>query len=97
LFCIIITILIYDLPFQPGLSTCCPKAKNIPLFFHKCPILVGKLERKRLLGRPKNRREYIIKMGLKVMEWKMFYWIYLAQDRCRWLVGVNSTLNLRVP
>jgi hypothetical protein len=54
-----------------------------------CRVLVGKPEEKRSLGRPKSRREVIIKnqsfrnmmVGLK--------WIHLASDADQWraLVG----------
>ena len=45
-------------------------------------VLVGKLGRKRPLGRPRRRWEDNIKMNLKEVEWrKGTDWIYLAQDR----------------
>jgi hypothetical protein len=46
-------------------------------------ILVGKLEGKRPLGRPRVRRRCVdnIKMDLREIEWDGMDWIDLAQDR----------------
>jgi hypothetical protein len=60
-------------------------------------LLVGKLERKKPLGRPRRRwinniKMNLLKIGLNVMDW-----IGLAQNRCRWRALVNSVMNLRVP
>jgi hypothetical protein len=60
-------------------------------------LLVGKPERKRLLGRPRRRWVDNIRMDLGEVEWGDVDWIGLAQDRNRWRVLVNSVLNLRVP
>jgi hypothetical protein len=46
-----------------------------------CRILVGKLEGKRPIGRPKCKWEDNITMDLKVIEWGYVGWIYLAQNR----------------
>jgi hypothetical protein len=46
-----------------------------------CRILIGNLERKRLLGRPRLRWEDNIKMYLRETEWDDMDWIDLAQDR----------------
>ena len=51
-------------------------------------VLVGKLEGKRPLGRPRRRWE----VGLGYEDW-----IGLAQDRDRWRALVNAVRNLRVP
>jgi hypothetical protein len=58
-----------------------------------CKILVGKLQGKILLGKPRHRQE----------ENKMDFmmggndWIDLAQDRNQWRALVNTVMNLRVP
>jgi hypothetical protein len=44
-------------------------------------ILVGKREKKTLLGRPRRRWEDNIRMDLREIRWKGVSWIYLAQDR----------------
>jgi hypothetical protein len=44
-------------------------------------ILVGKLEGKRPLRRPRQRREDNIRIGLGEAGWQGVYWIHLAQDR----------------
>jgi hypothetical protein len=44
-------------------------------------ILVGKPEGKRLLGRPKRRREDNIRMDFRDIEWEGMDWMNLAQDR----------------
>jgi hypothetical protein len=60
-------------------------------------LLVGKLEGKRPLGRPRRRWGDNIKMDLVEVGWGDVDWIGLAQDRNRWRALVNSVLNLRVP
>ena len=44
-------------------------------------VLVGKLEGKRLFGRPRLRWEDNIKMDLQEVECESMDWIELAQDR----------------
>jgi hypothetical protein len=44
-------------------------------------VLVGKPEGKRLLGRPRRRWEYNIKMDLQEVGCGGMDWIELAQDR----------------
>jgi len=46
----------------------------------KYNVLVGKPERKRLLGSPRLRWEDNIKIVLQDVEWGVD-WIYVAQDR----------------
>jgi hypothetical protein len=60
-------------------------------------VLVGKPEGKRPLGRPIRRWEDNIKIDLQEMVCGGMDWIYLAQDRERWLALVIEVMNLRVP
>jgi hypothetical protein len=60
-------------------------------------VLVGKLEGKRPLGRPRPRWEENIKMDLQEIGCGGMDWIELAQDRDRWRVLVKAVMNLRVP
>jgi hypothetical protein len=60
-------------------------------------ILVGKLERKKPLGRPRRRWVDNIKMDLRDIVWDCMCWIDLAKGRDQWRVLVNTVLNLRVP
>jgi hypothetical protein len=59
-------------------------------------VLVGKLEGKRTLGRPRRRWEYNIKMDLQEVGGSGD-WMELAQDRDRWRALVNTVMNLQVP
>jgi hypothetical protein len=60
-------------------------------------ILVGMLEGKRPLRRPRRRWVNNIKMDLREMGWSGMDWIDLAQDRDQWRALVNAIINLRVP
>jgi hypothetical protein len=60
-------------------------------------ILVGKLEGKRPLGRPRSRWVNNIKMDLRQIGWDDMDWIDLAQDRDQWRALVNTVMNLWVP
>jgi len=60
-------------------------------------VLVGKLEGKRPLRRPRCRWEDNIKMDLQEVGCGGMDWIELAQDRDRWWTLVNAVMNLRVP
>jgi hypothetical protein len=60
-------------------------------------FLLEKPEGKRPLGRPSNRWEDNIKMGMQEVKLGGMDWIKLAQDRSRWLELVNAVMNLRVP
>jgi hypothetical protein len=60
-------------------------------------LLVGKLEGKRPLGRPRRWWVHNFRMDLGEVGWGVVDWIDLAQDRNRWRALVNSVLNLRVP
>jgi hypothetical protein len=59
-------------------------------------ILMGTLEGRRPLGRPRWRWEDNIKIDLQDVGWGMD-WIELAQDRDRWRAVVNAVMNFRVP
>ena len=60
-------------------------------------VLVGKLEGKRLLGRPRRRWVDNIRMDLQEVVCGYVDWIGLAQDRDRWRTLVSAVMNLRVP
>jgi hypothetical protein len=57
-------------------------------------VLVGKLEGKRPLGRPRRRWEDNIKMDLKEVGCGGMDWIELAQDRDMLRAIVNAVMNL---
>jgi hypothetical protein len=58
--------------------------------------LMGKLEGKRPLGRPRHRWENGIRMDLGETGCGSVDWIRLAQDRDRWRALVNTVMNLRL-
>ena len=69
-------------------------------------VLVGILEGRRPLGRPRRRWVDNIRMDLQevgygYMDWIGLAqdrdWIGLAQDRDRWRTVVSAVMNLRVP
>jgi hypothetical protein len=60
-------------------------------------VLAGKLEVKRLLGRPTLRCEDNVKLDLTEIGWDGMDWIHLAQDRDQWRALVNTVTNFRVP
>jgi len=57
-------------------------------------VLLGKLEGKRPLERPRRRWEGNIKMDLQKLG--CMDWIELAQNKDRWRSAVKAVLNLRV-
>jgi hypothetical protein len=59
-------------------------------------VLVGKLEGKRQLGRPRHRCEDGLRMDLREIGLGGVDWIRLAQDRDRWWTVVSAVMNLRV-
>jgi len=60
-------------------------------------VLVGKLEGKSPLGRPRRRWDDSKKMDLQKVGCGSMDWIELAQDRDRGWARVNAVMNLRVP
>jgi hypothetical protein len=60
-------------------------------------ILVGKPERKRLLGRPRCRWVNNTEMDLGEIGWGGMDWTDLAQDRDQWRALENTVMNLQVP
>jgi len=59
-------------------------------------VLVGKLEEKRPLGKPRSRWHDNIKMDLQEVGCGVMDWIELAQDRDRRGAPVTAVMNLRV-
>ena len=59
-------------------------------------VLVGKLEGKRPLGRPRRRWEDNIMMDLQEVGWGCGDWMELAPDRDRWRALVSTVTNIRV-
>jgi len=53
-------------------------------------VLVGKLEGKRPLGRPRRRWEDNVKMDLQEVGSGGMDWIEMVQDRDRWRALVNA-------
>ena len=60
-------------------------------------ILLGKLEGRRPLERPRRRWVDNIRMDLQEVGCGYMDWIGLAQDTDRWRTVVNVVMNLRVP
>jgi hypothetical protein len=60
-------------------------------------ILVGKLERKRPLGRPRRERMDNIKMDLREIGRNGMDWVDAAEDRDQWRAFANTVTNHWVP
>jgi len=60
-------------------------------------VLVGKLEGRRPLRRPRHRWVDNIRMDLQEVGCGYMDWIGLAQDRDTWPTLVSAVMNLRVP
>jgi hypothetical protein len=60
-------------------------------------ILVGRLEGRRPLERPRRRWEDNIKMDFREIGFGDVDWIHWVRDRDRWRALVNTVMNLRVP
>ena len=58
-------------------------------------VLVGKLEGKRPLWRPRHRWEDDIKRDLQEVAYGGMDWFELAQDRDRWRALLNAVMNFR--
>ena len=75
----------------PGHVACMGEEKGV------YRVLVGKLEGKRPLGKPRCRWVDNIRMDLQEVGCGYMDWIGLAQDRDRWRMLVSAVTNLRVP
>ena len=60
-------------------------------------VLMGKVEGKKSLGKPRRRWEDNIKMDLQEVECWGMDWIDLAQDSDRWRAVVSAVMNFWVP
>jgi hypothetical protein len=60
-------------------------------------VLVGRIEAKRPMGRPRHRWEDNIKLDIREIGIDGSNWIQLAKDRVWWRAFVNSVMDLRVP
>jgi len=60
-------------------------------------VLVGKLEGRKPLGRPRRRWVDNIRMDLQVVGCGYMNYIGMAQYRDRWRTLVSAVMNLRVP
>ena len=60
-------------------------------------VLVGKLERKRPLGRPMHRWEDNIKKNNKETGWWGMCWTNLTKDNGKQQGLLNTMMNLHVP
>jgi hypothetical protein len=60
-------------------------------------VLVGKLDGRRPLVRPRCRWVDNIRMDLHELGFGCVDWIGWAQDRDRWRMLVSAVMNLRVP
>ena len=58
---------------------------------------MGRPDRNRTLGRPRNRWEDNIRMDIQEVIWGGMDWIGLSQNRDRWRAFVNMVMNIRVP
>jgi len=60
-------------------------------------VLLGKLEGREPLGRPRRRCVDNIRMDLQEVGCGYMDWIGLAQDTDRWRTFVSAVMNLQVP
>ena len=59
--------------------------------------MLGKLEGRRPLGRPRRRWVDNIRMDLQEVGCGYMDWIGLVKDRERWQTLVRAVMNIRVP
>jgi hypothetical protein len=59
--------------------------------------VVGKHERKRLLGRPRHRQEGISEMDCREIGWGDMDWIYLSEDRDKYQAFLNMVMSSGFP
>jgi hypothetical protein len=74
-----------------GYAACMRENMNVYI------ILVGRLEGKRSLGRPKLRWENNIKIDLRESVWGGMDWTHLVQNRNWWKSLMKTVRNLRIP
>jgi hypothetical protein len=60
-------------------------------------FLVGRTDRKRLLGRPRHGWAFNINMGLQEVGWRGMEWTDMVLDGDEWRPLVNTVINLRAP
>jgi hypothetical protein len=60
-------------------------------------VLVGKLETRRTLRRPRRRHGDKNNTDFKEIAWEGLDWIHLAQVREKWQALVNTVMNIRAP
>jgi hypothetical protein len=60
-------------------------------------LLIGRLEGKRPLGRPRCRWQNNIKMDVREIRIDGENWIRLAQNRVQWWAFLSTVMNLQVP
>ena len=60
-------------------------------------VVGGKPEGKRLLGRPRRRWDFNIKMDIPEVWCSCLDYIELVHDRDRWRALVNAVMSLPVP
>jgi len=63
----------------------------------ECRVLVGKVDGRRPLGRPRRKWKDNIKMYLQEVGCGSMDWIELVQNRYRWRALVYAVMNIRVP
>jgi hypothetical protein len=56
-------------------------------------VVGGKARGKEVLGRPRHKWVYNLRVDLGEVVWGDVDWIGMAQDRTRWIALKNSVLN----
>lgn len=57
-------------------------------------VLVARPDGRKLLERPKSRREDNIEKDLEEIGWEGVEWVYQVQDKHDWLALVDNIINL---